>query len=183
MTRLIGTTWKHSNVLSEGVLIARFLLGNLEIILPTQVGGEVRKILMLIYSSSLSWWFVAGVTPLPIPNREVKPCRTDDSSSGAKVGSCQDCGLEYIQNTKNHNFDLSLLWFFVWLVFKIFRYNKIMIDRVGYQERVAVRAVVIDDTGQKVLLFGDGLVGGGVEEGESEQEAHFTKSTFFSFID
>ena len=32
MTRLIGTTWKRSNALSEGVLIARFLLGNLEII-------------------------------------------------------------------------------------------------------------------------------------------------------
>ena len=68
-----------------------------------------------MYSSSLSWWFVAGVTPLPIPNREVKPCRTDDSLFEAKVGSCQDCALEYIQNTKSHNFDLSLLWFFVFL--------------------------------------------------------------------
>jgi hypothetical protein len=111
MTRLIGTTWKRSNALSEGVLIARFLLGNLEIIL---LKNRFRnKILMLIHSSSLSWWFVAGVTPLPIPNREVKPCRTDDSLFKAKVGSCQDCALEYIQNTKNHNFDLSLLWFFV----------------------------------------------------------------------
>ena len=32
MTRLIGTRCKHSNVLSRGVLIVRFLLGNLEII-------------------------------------------------------------------------------------------------------------------------------------------------------
>ena len=32
MTRLIGTRCKHSNVLSRGVLIARILLGNLEII-------------------------------------------------------------------------------------------------------------------------------------------------------
>ena len=47
------------------------------------------------YSSSLSWWFVAGVTPLPIPNREVKPCRTDDTLFEGKVSSCQDCELEF----------------------------------------------------------------------------------------
>ncbi len=97
MTRLIGTTWKRSNALSEGVLIARFLLGNLEIILPTKSVGRSEIKFKCLYSSSLSWWFVAGVTPLPIPNREVKPCRTDDSPSGAKVGSCQDCELEYFK--------------------------------------------------------------------------------------
>ena len=64
MTRLIGTTWKRSNALSQGVLIARFLLGNLEI-MKTKNNNK--------YSSALSWWFVARVTPLPIPNREVKP--------------------------------------------------------------------------------------------------------------
>ncbi len=53
------------------------------------------------YSSSLSWWFVAGVTPLPIPNREVKPCRTDDSLFEAKVGSCQDSGFECIRKSTN----------------------------------------------------------------------------------
>ncbi len=40
MTRLIGTTWKRSNALSEGVLIARFLLGNLEIIRYIYNGSE-----------------------------------------------------------------------------------------------------------------------------------------------
>lgn len=32
MIRLIGARCKHSNVYSQGVLIVRFLLGNLEII-------------------------------------------------------------------------------------------------------------------------------------------------------
>jgi hypothetical protein len=47
MTRLIGTTWKRSNALSEGVLIARFLLGNLEIISIFKMDSE--KILMLVF--------------------------------------------------------------------------------------------------------------------------------------
>ena len=83
MITLIGTMWKRSNVLSRGVLIAQFLLGNLEI------KNNIKQ-----NSSSLSWWFVAGVTPFPIPNRAVKPRRTDDSLFEAKVGSCQDCELE-----------------------------------------------------------------------------------------
>jgi len=35
-------------------------------------------------SNIVSWWFVAGVTPLYIPHREVKSSRTDDSPSGQK---------------------------------------------------------------------------------------------------
>jgi hypothetical protein len=42
MTRLIGTRWKRSNALSQGVLIARFLLGNLEII-PYLYGSEIKN--------------------------------------------------------------------------------------------------------------------------------------------
>ena len=100
MTRLIGTRCTRSNAFSQGVLIARFLLGNLEIILFNKTDSENFKCLPRhggARSSSLSWWFVARVTPLPIPNREVKPRRTDDSPFGAKVGSCQDCELEYIK--------------------------------------------------------------------------------------
>lgn len=46
-----------------------------------------------------------------------------------------------------------------------------MEDRINYIERKAVRLVIINEDNHKVLLFGDGLVGGGVEEGESEEEA------------
>ncbi len=39
---VIGTRWKHSNVLSRGVLISRFLLGNLTITKtsPTRASGR-----------------------------------------------------------------------------------------------------------------------------------------------
>ena len=48
MTRLIGTRCKHSNVLSRGVLIARILLGNLEII-PEYFDFEIfRKASVLL---------------------------------------------------------------------------------------------------------------------------------------
>ena len=40
--------------------------------------------------NGLSWWFDARVTPLPIPNREVKPCSGDDTRFTGKVASRQD---------------------------------------------------------------------------------------------
>ena len=94
MITLIGTRWKRSNVLSQGVLITRLLLGNLEIIAVTITEYKIL--------STLSWWFVVGVTPLPIPNREVKPCHTDDSLFKAKVGYCQDCVLNMIFHKNTH---------------------------------------------------------------------------------
>ena len=43
MITLIGTRWKRSNMLSQGVLIARLLLGNLEII-PALFALDQKKI-------------------------------------------------------------------------------------------------------------------------------------------
>jgi len=43
MIRLIGLRCKHSNVLSREVLIARFLLGNLEITLGRSNMGEANE--------------------------------------------------------------------------------------------------------------------------------------------
>lgn len=40
-----------------------------------------------------------------------------------------------------------------------------------YTERQTVRAVILDETGTKVLLFGTHLVGGGVDAGETDEEA------------
>jgi hypothetical protein len=36
------------------------------------------------------WWFDAVVTPVPIPNTEVKRCSGDDSPNWAKVASRQN---------------------------------------------------------------------------------------------
>ncbi len=44
MITLIGTRWKRSNALSQGVLIARLLLGNLEIIPSPPAGGRFQKL-------------------------------------------------------------------------------------------------------------------------------------------
>ena len=108
MITLIGTRWKRSNALSQGVLIAQVLLGNLEIIIRQL--AEKNK-----YSSALSWWFVAGVTPLPIPNREVKPCRTDDTLFKGKVGSCQDCALELVQS-HNKTLPVRAVFCYTWSI-------------------------------------------------------------------
>ena len=45
MTRLIGTRCNCSNAVSQGVLIARFLLGNLEIISVYKTDSEKFKCL------------------------------------------------------------------------------------------------------------------------------------------
>lgn len=75
MTRLIGSRWKSSNGLSQGVLIIEATFLSL---------AKRRKRRFLIYINS------AGVLlnydpPLSIPNREVKVIKPDDTLLG-KVG-------------------------------------------------------------------------------------------------
>ena len=83
-------------MLSQGVLISRFLLGNLKVqsrkytyLNPLRGINVPRKFYFAILKSK-SWWFDAVVTPVPIPNTEVKHCSGDDSPNGAKVASRQD---------------------------------------------------------------------------------------------
>ena len=40
-----------------------------------------------------------------------------------------------------------------------------------YTIRTVVRSLILDETETKVLFFGNMIVGGGVEEGESDEEA------------
>ena len=68
MTRSIGLRYKRSNTLSREILIRRFLLGNLKTI--------------YFISNILFWWFDAEVTPLTIPNREVKLGCSDGTRKG-----------------------------------------------------------------------------------------------------
>ncbi len=42
---------------------------------------------------------------------------------------------------------------------------------VGYQDRPTVKAVVMDEGQKQVLLFSGSLLGGGVENGETDEEA------------
>ena len=72
MITLIGVRCTHSNVFSRDVLIARFLLGKLE-----SINHACSTLL-----NALFWWLNAKVTPLPIPNREVKLCSGDDTPCG-----------------------------------------------------------------------------------------------------
>ena len=44
-------------------------------------------------------------------------------------------------------------------------------EPMDYAERKTVRAVILDETGSKVLCFGWNLPGGGVEEGETDEDA------------
>ena len=44
-------------------------------------------------------------------------------------------------------------------------------EPTDYIERKTVRALILDDIGTKVLCFGWNLPGGGVEEGETDEEA------------
>ena len=43
--------------------------------------------------SLVIWWFASGDTPLPIPNREVKSARGDDTRFAGKVVNRQFTGL------------------------------------------------------------------------------------------
>jgi hypothetical protein len=122
MITLIGSRCKHSNVFSRGVLISRFLLGNLKtkprskkFLFLYYWGTVLKKILtpsnnfvrtkfsqsefdwvnlnpLRVINNDYTtlklkvwfWWFDAVVTPVPIPNTEVKCCSGDDSPSGQK---------------------------------------------------------------------------------------------------
>lgn len=55
MITLIGTRCKHSNVLSQGVLIARILLGNLKITSSVDYG---RGSLVLLNEININIWNV-----------------------------------------------------------------------------------------------------------------------------
>ena len=44
-------------------------------------------------------------------------------------------------------------------------------EPTGYSIRKVVRSLILDQTGTKVLFFGSHLVGGGVEEGETDEQA------------
>ena len=46
-------------------------------------------ILMSLVTSPNLGGYSAGVPPLPIPNREVKPASADDTAFGGKVGRCR----------------------------------------------------------------------------------------------
>ena len=46
--------------------------------------SALQQSLWILKSSFQCWWFVARATPLPIPNREVKPCWADDTLSWGK---------------------------------------------------------------------------------------------------
>jgi hypothetical protein len=49
---------------------------------------------MCAHLSPLFWWFNLRVTPLPIPNREVKPYCSDDTDIVGKVACRQNKGLK-----------------------------------------------------------------------------------------
>src|SRR3954454_13133238 len=74
-TRLIGRRCTHSNVLSRPVLIARGLDGYIYPILSL-VGCAVLKVRRGLVSQSFGG-YCERETPLPIPNREVKPLSAD----------------------------------------------------------------------------------------------------------
>lgn len=50
-------------------------------------------------------------------------------------------------------------------------YNDNDFEPEDYMERPTVRCVIFDEDKKNVLLFGSLLVGGGIEEGESDEEA------------
>ena len=82
MIALIGFRCTRSNAFSREVLIARFPIRNCE-----NHGAYAHIHIHKKFSDRsnvLSWWFGARVTPLPIPNREVKPCSGDDTPYGEK---------------------------------------------------------------------------------------------------
>ena len=85
MITLIGFKCKRSNALSLEVLMFRFLLRNLEITkcvrrnLPQKTPPIKKDGVNL---NIMFWCFDGGATPLPIPNREVKPASGDDSLHG-----------------------------------------------------------------------------------------------------
>jgi hypothetical protein len=76
MITLIGARCKHSDVLSRGVLIfhciRKFEQSQKNFILPF----ETKKLRVVC------WWLNAGVTPVLIPNTEVKLGSGDDTPLG-----------------------------------------------------------------------------------------------------
>jgi 8-oxo-dGTP pyrophosphatase MutT (NUDIX family) len=50
-------------------------------------------------------------------------------------------------------------------------YNDNEVEPEGYMDRHTVRCVIFDEEKKKVLLFGPALIGGGVEENETDEEA------------
>ena len=94
MITLIGSRCKTGNGFSRGVLISRFLLGNLQIQSRKYLNLNPLRVINHDYATLKLkvwfWWFDAVVTPVPIPNTEVKRCSGDDSPIGAKVASRQN---------------------------------------------------------------------------------------------
>jgi hypothetical protein len=67
----------------------------------------MKNLSCVLVSSPLFWWFNLRVTPLPIPNREVKPYCSDDTDIVGKVACRQNKGLERailfnLIQSKNH---------------------------------------------------------------------------------
>src|SRR5207237_2796178 len=80
MTTLIGRRCTHSNVFSRPVLIGRGL-GTITLVLAMEVSGGRPLITALTMSAGtdlkISGGHSGGVTPVPIPNTEVKPASAD----------------------------------------------------------------------------------------------------------
>ena len=77
--------------------------------------------------SFLFWWLDAGVTPVLIPNTEVKPCSADDTLTG-KVGSRQNRVLNFL--TKFSIFCYNALMS-SWSAKRKFTYGAVFILIVG----------------------------------------------------
>src|SRR5205807_4299187 len=75
MTTLIGRRCTHSNVFSRPVLIGRGL-GTIMPVLAMEFSG-VEDPLLTNQNTEISGGHSGGVTPVPIPNTEVKPASAD----------------------------------------------------------------------------------------------------------
>lgn len=119
MTRLIGTRCTRSNAFSQGVLIARFLLGNLEI-MPLLSGKNIRAHCL----GGLS----RGSHLFPFRTEQLSPVELMIVFM-AKVSSCQDCVLE--SRMQKAIFDLSLMAFCICAL----SYLLYLLDMVWAQRR------------------------------------------------
>ncbi len=90
MITLIGIRCKASDGFSRDVLIARFPIRNCE---NHEQAEMLEQRESVIYKNTipdqsgcvlnrLFWWLNGKVTPLPIPNREVKLASVDDTPCG-----------------------------------------------------------------------------------------------------
>src|SRR5437764_6218951 len=77
MTTLIGRRCTHSNVLSRPVLIGRGLGTILPVLAMERSKGRQKAAYAAALDSKISGGHSGGVTPVPIPNTEVKPASAD----------------------------------------------------------------------------------------------------------